>query len=818
MKHIIHELALSNVRQNRFKSILMILSIFLTTMLLTAIAGFGYGMVEHNRLNAGNLYGNYSGTFNKVTEKQYETVKLRSEFTHVGKTAYAAQVNPGETENNIDMGLTFMDINAAENINFMYSLKMGTLPQKENEIAASAEFFQYLGLKDAKPGDGVTVPFRRDNQSQFEEKEFVVSGVVKSQKMGTVQKAFQGYISQEFYESLYPEELRFYGVTFRLNESVDINGGDCEEFIKELGERCGIEKNNVSPNGLYLMWAYNPGTETVMTCIIIALVVIIVSVAVIYNIFHVGMVQKIQEYGKIKALGATKRQMKKMILREGMFLSAVGIPLGLLAGCGVASVLFNQMIVRLNERIVDAEITSASVISLPLMLLVALAALLTIRLALARPMRVAAKISPVEAIRYQESISRRNSVRKGRKKISVLGMTLSGLSANRSRTISTIVTMGLSCVLFVALSHLAGNIDNEFETRRSMEYGQFSIELDWDLNDKAYPENNLFNIQKENPLGTEFQEQLKAIPGVTEVRSRKLFGVENISANAMDEDGSLTSICVLNREEFEHYGKGSVLGNIDYDKVSEEDGIIYGYSFFMKDYGYELGQDLTMKDLTEGQAVYQGKIMGAFGSAPAAWVITEETFQKLGITEDVTEKLWIDCREQDKEKVETDIQELLTGVTHVETDSYDSAMKVVKAGTNLMQWGIYVFLGLLGIISFMNMANTIITGVVTRKRELGVLQAVGMTNRQLNLMLQLEGILISAGTVAVSLTIGSPMGYALFHFAKERHVYGLNEYHVPVLEIGIMILVILLLQGTLSFLLSRNLRKESLVERINYQL
>ena len=67
MKHTIHGLAYSNVRQNGFKSILIILSIFLTTLLLTTIAGFGYGMVQHNRLNAGNIYGNYSGTFNKVT-------------------------------------------------------------------------------------------------------------------------------------------------------------------------------------------------------------------------------------------------------------------------------------------------------------------------------------------------------------------------------------------------------------------------------------------------------------------------------------------------------------------------------------------------------------------------------------------------------------------------------------------------------------------------------------------------------------------------------------------------------------------------------
>ena len=183
----------------------------------------------------------------------------------------------------------------------------------------------------------------------------------------------------------------------------------------------------------------------------------------------------------------------------------------------------------------------------------------------------------------------------------------------------------------------------------------------------------------------------------------------------------------------------------------------------------------------------------------------------------MTQKIWVDCDEKDKQQVEAAIQELLTGVSHVGTDSYDNVMQVVQMSSRIMQSGIYAFLFLLGVIGFLNMANTIITGVVTRKRELGVLQAVGMTNRQLNQMLQLEGILFSVGTVVVSLAVGSPLGYALFCYAKENHIYAINEYHFPMLEIGIMLLVILALQMGLSFLLSRNLRRESLVERISYQ-
>ncbi len=231
----------------------------------------------------------------------------------------------------------------------------------------------------------------------------------------------------------------------------------------------------------------------------------------------------------------------------------------------------------------------------------------------------------------------------------------------------------------------------------------------------------------------------------------------------------------------------------------------------MEDNGYQLGRQMELKDLTGGKAVCRGELMGSFGSAPASWVITEDTFRKLKMTEDVTEILWVDCSQKDKESVESAIQELVAGIEHIELDSYDSSLKSTRTASQAMRSAIYALLGLLGIIGFFNMANTIITGAITRKQELGVLQAVGVTNRQLNWMMQAEGVLFSVGTAAISLAIGSPLGYA-----KEYHFFGINEYHFPAVEIGVMVLIILLLQASLSFLLSRNLRKESLVERISY--
>ena len=97
------------------------------------------------------------------------------------------------------------------------------------------------------------------------------------------------------------------------------------------------------------------------------------------------------------------------------------------------------------------------------------------------------------------------------------------------------------------------------------------------------------------------------------------------------------------------------------------------------------------------------------------------------------------------------------------------------------------------------------------------MQAVGMTNRQLNASLQLQGMIFTAGTVFVALLTGLPAGYGLFLYCKENSYFGVNVYHVPVVEIVCMTAAVTLLQLILSYILSRNLKKESLVERIRYQ-
>ena len=153
------------------------------------------------------------------------------------------------------------------------------------------------------------------------------------------------------------------------------------------------------------------------------------------------------------------------------------------------------------------------------MLITIIISLLTVILALRKPMKIVARISPIEATRYLENSTIKNcGIRKGKKNITVFSMAMANILGNKKRTLTTILTMGLSCVLFVIISNFVGNIDTEYEARKGLNNGQFELKLDYSLEwDEAYPENNLDSILKNNPLNESLIAKIKAIPEVKDV-------------------------------------------------------------------------------------------------------------------------------------------------------------------------------------------------------------------------------------------------------------------------------------------------------------
>ena len=802
----ITKLAWSNNRKNRARCVLIILSIFLTTVLLSAIATFGYGQIRFQRVNAEEFYGSYYGTYANVKEQQIAEMQKRSEFDRIGRAA-----SVGGIENTRTISMVWMDGETMRLANMKKQLQEGAFPQQENEIAGQKEMFERLGYPDARPGDTVTVHFRRNMQELYQEKQFVISGITKSFQEEQENQSYTAYVSRACYEALYASDERVYNIYFTLADGVPVNSSDLEMTIKDLAEACGINPEYAAENTYFSMWVLDPGIEMITGCVAVALVVVFFAVLVIYNIYQVGLVQKIQEYGKIRALGATKKQMKKLVFREGMMLTVVGVPAGLVVGTAV-SVIFQNFWLAQSEVFGSGEAVQVNMVSIPLLLACAAAAVLTVWIALNRPMKLISRISPVEAVRFQGEKKKNRGFRRGRKQVGVPQLTSANMAMNRKRTAATILSMGLSCVLFVVAANFTGNVSTEYDARKQVPYGQFQIDLSYSTNDAAYPENNLDMILQNDPLDETLVENIRKLDKVTDVQVRYMM-------YARDQNGNLASVGVLNREQFEDDAyQGSLKGEVDYDQAAKNGDILYGWSYFIEETGYDLGETVTMTvGDAGGETQFQGVMSGAFGSTNYNWILTDQTYEELGLSGKSIGTIWIDCAPQDCEAVRSELEELLTDKQHYEMTSYQGALATSESTLGSFETLAYGVLLLVGLIAFMNMANTMIISVVTRKRELGVMQALGMTNRQMNRMLRNEGLIFTFGSILISLLVGMPAGYALFCYGRAHGYFGLEVYHVPVAEIFAMVLILGVLQISLSYILSRNVKRESVVERIRYQ-
>lgn len=202
------KLAISNVKENKSRSLLIGISIFLTTVLLTAVGLCGNGMIRAEQKNAGGFYGEHFATYRNVSGEQLEEMKRTADFLRIGSYVNAATVE-SEAAN---VMLSYMDSTVSELCHV--KPEEGRMPEKENEIVAQKEMFQRLGMKEPEIGEKVRISYRIDGKGEIQEKEFTISGFTRSSESNELKNTFFAYISEEFYASHTDAEDRSYTIYF----------------------------------------------------------------------------------------------------------------------------------------------------------------------------------------------------------------------------------------------------------------------------------------------------------------------------------------------------------------------------------------------------------------------------------------------------------------------------------------------------------------------------------------------------------------------------------------------------------------------------
>lgn len=816
----VNQTAWANFRKNKGKNALTGIAIVLTALLLFVIPTIGFGQIDAQKAAVNELYPIFHGMYRDVDEKTAAILKERAEVETLGLRQDAAQIPVKEGS----IRMIYMD-ETAQKLSKV-QLEEGYPPEHGNEIAVSQGVLDELRIQ-AGIGDAIQIPFQAAEPSGlgYEQKEeFTITGILPTDDEQKEQKSYFTLVSRKFMEEKQPEEIRRYRAMFRIVGADSMTSDAIEETFEHMAEDLGIAQGNVVANGDYLWANYvDPAFYTGVAAAL--LVVALAGIMTIYSIYYISIVYKVQEYGKIKALGATKRQVRQMVFREGMLVAGIAIPVGLALGtvlskAGLEYLCASYSSNALAEALAQVILQNKIFIWKPWIYAMTIAiTLLTVTASLVRPMQIASKISPVEAMRYDGGVGSRQKRRKGCQEMTLKSLTSANLLRNKKRTLLTIVTLSLTGILFMVLSTVLSCADAR-EIARDAMFEDLMISVDSSEGDKMHPERAWASICKNNPLNEELEKEVLAIPGVKEII--KTSEMQTQLKDLLDGDEFWGCSIVGVPENYAAQMEDSLTdGKVTYEELLEGDKIVMNKSMLHWAPQWKVGDTLHMILETGNGSVEKSFEIAAIANAPegavhySSFMLPKETVDRLGGCS--MDYYWYVGTEKERTKgVEETLRTMTEGQEFLELKTYEEEVAYNEKNSSFTAQICYVFMAVLGGIGIMNLVNTLINSIYVRRRELGILQAIGLSERQMVRILQMEGLFYTGGTLALSLGVGTLGGYALFLYARENGILGIVRYHYPVGQAAFLAAAVVIIQLLITYLIIRVFRRQSMIERIRF--
>ena len=782
-----------NLKSSKAKSVLICITIMLTTTLLTSVGIICNNWLKTNKAATIEYSGSFEGIYKRVNKDKLDIIKNNASIDQYG--IYKA-IGTSQYEDS-NLGLIYADntIKNMANIKF----EDGTMPEKENEIAIESGYLNLLS-NGAKIGDKIKLSYESLSTGEIKEKEFILSGILQTSDISKAQKSYSAIISKSYFVSEEVDENTKYNVYINIVKPKKLTADEVKESILSIAKNMGIEEYDVRINTDYIN-ASNPDPQVIAGGIVVALIIILSSMLVIYSIFYVSVINKVHEYGKLRAVGATKRQIRKIILREGFILSCISIPLGIAIGYLIGQVVILKALKMDRYGVGGMNIFIA--------IGVAVITVISVLLSLLKPMKMACNISPVEAMRYDGNDSKQKK-RKGYEEINLKKITFANLSRNKKRTVITLLSLSLSGILFIVASTIM-NCMNPENMAKDHSLGDITVYLDnYDWNEDG--SNNLYDIQANNPLGKEMCERLENIPGVKKINMEKSAWA-SIDIGAGEKN--LEDIQGFDKEFYDELSEHLVEGEINKEALESGEGLVYTHPSYAKEIGIKVGstQVITIYD---GKDSYKKEftVLALVDIGGASIRIPESVMDSL-IKTDTTIRVGLEIKKDMLKSVEEEIKNITDNDEYLSYGTLEDSIETYKKSMAITSVLIYSLVIIIGVIGLMNLINTMITSIITRKRELGILQAIGLSDKQLVKMLQIEGLFYTVGTLLITLTLGNILGYiAVIIFRNTGASYAIYDY--PLTQTIIMIVAITLVQILITYMVTNNFKKDSLVDRIRY--
>ena len=374
--HCIRELAVRSVKSSRMRNVFTVLTIVLSVSLLMVMALFYAGM--HTAAKR-QVEGMQHVIYNGLSEEQLTAMAgADTDSTYVLGMKQGQGV---EIDGTMVSPVAYKDAPLKDEDVHLKTVELteGEMPESADEAVLADVYCRLAGV-EAKPGEQVSVTWLDGTTETY-----TISGIYHAEE----HQPYYNVILSETYarEGRQLKDIPWQAVVC-LADAEKMTQDEFENVADTFGEKFGVARRNVNLNGTFQRSL--PGGEQQMqemlTIAGVGIGILLVSVLVIYSVFYLSVVGRIRQFGQLRTIGMTRKQIRKMVRTEGMLLSVRGIPIGLVIGGAVSYFIRPDGWSWINVLAISAVVTAAD--------------LVTVLLSIRRPAKIAASISPVEAVKY----------------------------------------------------------------------------------------------------------------------------------------------------------------------------------------------------------------------------------------------------------------------------------------------------------------------------------------------------------------------------------------------------------------------------------
>ncbi|BCN29291.1 ABC transporter permease [Anaeromicropila herbilytica] len=693
----------------------------------------------------------------------------------------------------------------------------GSYPSKEDEVMLSTMALKELGINHPKLGMKIEVRYYTLKQNESEDirykKQFILSGYYKDY---TGSK--EGCVSKEFYDKTGVKltDLANGYMYITLKNHIYSN-----KDIKVLGDNIGLRNNQVIFFDSETMSNFIKFVASIGGMF---LLIVTSGYLFIYNILYISISKEIRFFGQLKTLGMTSKQIKKLIHKQVLWNSIIGIPLGLVFG-SMISFRIVPYILKVANPTLGAE---QNVVLHPSVLIGAvLFSFITVYISCRKPAIIAGNISPIEAAKYT-AVSSKRKQRKSTNGGKITYIAWRNMFRNKKQATMILLSLFIALTSFLCINTLvkSNTAKNILNNSYSYDIRLLNQTVDSDHTVEIFNESDLKKLQSLDGVSAirkvissnvyllydkttlkgfydrlskfvyippEFAGQLKHYKekGISNDFKAKLVGIDETGFDNMNKDLKHK----VNKKEF-MAGKVGIVTDM--------------LGFSAKE---AVGKELNYIPCGTSKK-YSIKIVSSTNNAPntyaAGWtpdIVVSDKLTKDVLGKTTYELIDVNYTKPFTKSMDKKIKQIFSKVKEISIDSKLDDFDEMKHSENQMRiigGGLGIILAVLAVLNYCNMMAT---SIQSRVKEFAILQSIGMTEKQIKKVLVLEGFGYGIISIVMSILFGGPISYLVFK-ATNRYHLGMR---IPILESMIVFLIIIFACIMIPLVVNRMMQKKSTI-------